>query len=731
MFPERSGRLGKTRSKELAKHICRHYLPKVSLPSHSMKLLLLISILLLSQLSFSQEARTLDEVKSEIKNNSSILDKINLHFEAYKICVADRAIDNGFYHVNAAIKLSESEKLSHETALAYYYKGRMYNYSGDAIESSVWYNKALRVPEGLTAAERVGAMNSDAVIYLNFSEFDKAIEIYKNTFTDLKAAAEETGRSYAFIYNNLGYAYSNQGDLDSSMHYHLKCRDERIETNDTLGLGQTYFNMGALFYEMKDFDASLEAYETSLEYRLSFSICPESALIESNIGIGKALVSLKRYGHAEKILKSQEKICGSIVEYGELRHRATRQLMRLYQETDRHELAFEYAERYYLMKDSLFDITKREEIIQLNSKNKYQDKVLKDSLAYAEKERLAEIQKQKEEEIQEHKDLANRAFQIGMIITLVLMVGIIVLVYRNYKSKKRASEEILLQKLEVEKQRDIARTQKEEIAQIHEEITDSIIYAERIQTSIFPSSDYINAALGDNFIYYQPKAIVAGDFYWVHEVDDLIFFTAADCTGHGVPGALVSIVCSNALSRSVEECGLRDPGKILDKTKELVVEAFSKNDELVKDGMDLSFCCIDKSKSQMLFSGANNPVYIVKKRTADLVLDEKLIYNEDHYLLEIKGDKQAVGYTEKSAPFKTQIIPLEKGDVIYSITDGLPDQFGGPKGKKLKYKTLKSILLQNHELPMTEQESELEKEFQDWRGDLEQVDDICIIGVRF
>jgi serine phosphatase RsbU (regulator of sigma subunit) len=256
--------------------------------------------------------------------------------------------------------------------------------------------------------------------------------------------------------------------------------------------------------------------------------------------------------------------------------------------------------------------------------------------------------------------------------------------------------------------------QKENLELKNKEITDSITYAKRIQTAILPPDNIIQKHLKDFFIVYLPKDVVAGDFYWMEHVNDIVLFAAADCTGHGVPGAMVSVVCNNALNRAVREEGLTDPGKILDRTREIIVHEFGKSNEDVKDGMDISLCALNTKTKELKWAGANNPLWVIS----------------NGILQETKPDKQPIGQHFNARPFTTHSIALKEKDTLYVSTDGFQDQFGGAKGKKYKASCLKQFLTTIHSKPLEEQKRIIKDEFTNWRGKNEQVDDVCLIGIR-
>lgn len=263
------------------------------------------------------------------------------------------------------------------------------------------------------------------------------------------------------------------------------------------------------------------------------------------------------------------------------------------------------------------------------------------------------------------------------------------------------------------------REQKEEIQEAHKEITDSIAYAKRIQSAILPPTKLVKQYLNESFILYKPKDVVAGDFYWMGHVDDWVYFAAADCTGHGVPGAMVSVICNGGLNRSINEFKLTEPGQILDKTRELVIKEFEKSEEEVKDGMDIALCAIKTDNDNVIefkYAGAHNPLWIIRKGAKEIE--------------QVRADKQPIGQYESVQAFTTHEVHLDKGDTIYIFSDGYADQFGGEKGKKFKAANFKRLLLSIQNESMDTQRDLINKAFEDWRGHLEQVDDVCVIGVR-
>ncbi|MCH2235852.1 MAG: SpoIIE family protein phosphatase [Crocinitomicaceae bacterium] len=300
------------------------------------------------------------------------------------------------------------------------------------------------------------------------------------------------------------------------------------------------------------------------------------------------------------------------------------------------------------------------------------------------------------------------ARSLYVLFALVIVYIIVQLRTRRLKQKQAELEyEIVEATIEI-------RNQKDEISEQHKEITDSIVYAKRIQSAILPPINLVEDHLPEVFILYKPKDIVAGDFYWFSPLDRGALIAAADCTGHGVPGAMVSVLCNGALNRAVREFNLSEPGEVLTKTREIVIEEFEKSEEEVKDGMDIALCALEGRK--LKYAGAHNPLWIIR--------------NGGDEVEEIKADKQPVGKFENGDPFKTHEVELNEGDTFYLFSDGFADQFGGEKGKKFKSANFKRLLLSIQSKSIQEQLGLLDQAFESWRGNLEQLDDVCVIGVR-
>jgi serine phosphatase RsbU (regulator of sigma subunit) len=306
----------------------------------------------------------------------------------------------------------------------------------------------------------------------------------------------------------------------------------------------------------------------------------------------------------------------------------------------------------------------------------------------------------------EQEEKAKRQNQIILLVSIIsiIFLSLIVLVFLKFKQAAR-------QKLLIEKQKHL-------LEEKNQEITDSINYAQRIQKCLLASDKLLSDNLPEHFIFFQPKDIVSGDFYWANKLANGQFtLVTADSTGHGIPGALMSILNISCIEKAIESEQLTEPADIFNHTRIKVIETLKKDgsNEGGKDGMDASIICFDYKNSKLNYATANNPIWIVRQ----------------NQLIELKGDKMPVGKHDKDqTPFSQYEFELNTGDIIYTLTDGFPDQFGGPKGKKFMYKQLKETLVSISQNPMLKQKETLNSILKEWMSDVEQVDDITIIGIR-
>jgi serine phosphatase RsbU (regulator of sigma subunit) len=310
-----------------------------------------------------------------------------------------------------------------------------------------------------------------------------------------------------------------------------------------------------------------------------------------------------------------------------------------------------------------------------------------------------------------------------VLFVLLLASFLVYYIYRGYKIKREANlrlEEknrtISGQKDEIEKQRDIAAAQRDQIAYQKKHITDSIIYAKRIQTALLPSLELFSDKL-EHFVLYKPLAIVSGDFYWVSTKGNLQVIIAADCTGHGVPGAFMSMLGVSLLNEIVIGKQIIMPDQIIGELRAGIIKSLKQvvDEDTVKDGMDIAVCVVDFNENILWYAGANNPLYLIRGRE----------------LIHYRPDKMPVAIHYKMQPFTLHKVELQKGDAFYIFSDGYADQFGGPKEKKFMSMQLKETLVEITGQPMLRQGERLNEIFEAWRGDNPQVDDVTLIGVRY
>ncbi len=567
-------------------------------------------------------------------------------------------------------------------------------------ESLFYFFEGLKIREEIIDSVGIAqSLNNIGSVYGEIEGADSlALSYVRKSLNIRKAVGDKMG--VGICLTNLGNTLFSSNEPDSALHYYAEAGKIFKEYGNLFGLGYVYDNIGVTYRDIGQTDSALFYLTKAIEirreiddpYGLGTSLANVSALylnyLTTNTGVAQNNLNQAQV-YAEEGLQ-----LGKQIGFPTLIQQSAEVLVRIYAEQNKAKEAVKMYDLAVKMKDSLYGIESKQAMIESETKYNYEKQKAIDDLT-----RDKEVAIEKEQK--ERQSLIVRIVSGGAVL-LALLLGFIV---NRLRLTKR-------QKLEIENQKEQIDHQHKILEETHQEITDSINYAKRIQTALLPTNDLIRKKFPDSFVLYMPKDVVAGDFYWTYSSGDLALLAAADCTGHGVPGAMVSVVCNNCLNRATKEFGLKTPAEILNKTRDLVIEEFEKSDEEMKDGMDISLIAVDGYKLQ--FAGANNPLWILRNGE----------------LIEIKGDKQPIGKHVQMMPFTNHEVELKTNDVLYIFSDGYADQFGGDKGKKMKSSNMKKFILSNGDKHLVDQKESMKSKFIEWMGDFAQLDDVCVIGVK-
>jgi tetratricopeptide (TPR) repeat protein len=561
--------------------------------------------------------------------------------------------------------------------------GLVYHDRGNVSKALEYYFKSLKIEQEIGSKRNIGAVLINiGAVYYDDNNFDKALDFALQALAIDEAVGDKKG--IATILTNIGNIYNDKNNQQKSEEYYNKALNIYKEMGDKAGTALVMGNMGVICNARGNYPLALEYNKRALAIKRE--IGDKEGVAMNFASVGNIYFRQKNFTIAGKYFDSSLYLSKQIGEVEDIKN-AYGFIAKLDSATGNYKQALTDYRMNIIYRDSLIN--------QENTKKKVQ----------AEMNYQFEQQQDKEKAEQDKKDaIADADKKRQKILTASVSFGLLVVL---------AFSGLLFSRFRVtQKQKEVIEAQKNLVEEKNKEVLDSITYAKRLQDAILPSINEIKKHLPESFILYKPKDIVAGDFYWMEKKGNKIFVAAADCTGHGVPGAMVSVVCSNALNRTVKEFGITDPGKILDKTRELVLETFEKSEGNIQDGMDISLCSIQGNEVE--WAGAYNP----------------LLYLHDYQLAELQPDKQPIGKYDNSKPFTTYTLHLQKGDVLYLFTDGYADQFGGPKGKKFKYKQLIEKIKSVGGKNMQEQKEILDKDFMEWKTGMEQTDDVCMIGIK-
>jgi serine phosphatase RsbU (regulator of sigma subunit)/Tfp pilus assembly protein PilF len=657
-----------------------------------------------------------DSLLSAIKTSKNDTSKVNAMIAASKYLMYKEPAE-ALKIITTALQKATEIKWNKGKEQALYTKGIYYYSQSEYTKAIEYWLEVLKYKEARNDKEGISAMTGNiGLVYWNTGDNKKALEYL---FKALKQSELLNDKNKAAIQKgNIGMVYFKLNDYNKALSYFF----DALEMAETGGFDElkknTIGNIGVIYYEQKNYVKAKEYYLKSLELQQKAGEKQGISRQLGNIGhlyVNAPELAIEKGNPKKGLVLAEEYLDNALkmsYDIGALNLISEQEdfYSKLEEKKGNWKNAIIRYKTFIKLRDSINSEENQKLIVKKEIQYEFDKKATADSVAYAkESEVSSALLKQKEAEIKS-KQLQQWGLGIGLLLVLIFS-GFL---YNRIQIIQKQKHLIELQKKEVE-------LQKHLVVEKNHEILDSITYAKRIQSAILPPQRIIKEFLPNSFILYKPKDIVAGDFYWLEPPIDNskpIMMAAADCTGHGVPGAMVSVVCNNALNRSVREYGLTEPGKILDKTREIVIEEFQKSDEEVKDGMDISLCCLNNKT--LSWSGANNPLWIVTKNNANDVAE----------LIEIKPDKQPIGKYADTKQFITHTIELVENDTLYIFTDGYQDQFGGPKGKKFMAKNLKELLVTIHHESMEKQKQILENAFAEWVGELEQIDDVTFIGIR-
>lgn len=611
-------------------------------------------------------------------------------------------LDSAIIILDEILSLEGEIENNNHIANAHISKGNIFDIKGEFAEALDSYFKAEAIFEEEGLPQGVGFANLGiGNIYLTSERYEESIKAFKKS---ARILAEMNHPYTSWPINNMASAMEKMGQVDSAEFYYLKSLEMKEANDDSYGASFTYSDLTELYINTGDLESAEFNAKKALELKNVIEGISRETIGQAEIRLGQ--IQMMKGDHASAIsnfesgLKNAEssKSIETIID-------AHKALSKGYANIGQYKKAYESANAYSSLKDSLI---KAENVAKLSEIQTQYETAEKDAQL-----KIMSSENQVNELIIDKASADSKRNNLILIITVIValfLLGAVVFAFRSIQQRKK-NNTLLRNK------NDEIVHQKEIIEETHKEITDSIAYAKRIQSAILPPAKLISEALPNSFVLYKPKDVVAGDFYWLEKSSGLTLFAAADCTGHGVPGAMVSVICNGALNRSVREFGLTLPGEILDKARDIVIQEFEKSEEDVKDGMDIALCSIEGTSTgsvTLKYAGAHNPLWVIRN-------------NE---VLEIKADKQPVGKFEMAKTFTTHEFHLEKGDNVYIFSDGYVDQFGGDKGKKFKPKALRELLLSIQDKSMDDQKSMLDDSFEKWRGSLEQVDDVCMIGIH-
>ncbi len=556
------------------------------------------------------------------------------------------------------------------------------------------YFECLQLSEAISDLNQLNnTKNNIGNIYINLGEYDKAFSLFNEVYENHKSTDNIEGMAYSFYH--IAKLFTKKGDYSNAIVYYRKAISLSEQLGDNSLLATNYNSIGGVYIDLKQTDSAMFCYENALKYLENSSNPLDFSSVL--LSIGNLHYKKENYALALSYMQKAYNIGGDLGDYS-LSINLHHSLYTTYEKRKEFEKAFFHLKNLYQLES--------EKTSEEKEKLLAEQQAIYDS--YKKEQEIEVLQKEKalsEAELNKKK-ITIYAFIAGFVLFLILIVVVI-------KNNREKSKTLTI----LEESNTKIVLQKNIIEQKNKDITDSILYAKRIQSAMLNRNENFAKKFKGFFVLYLPKDIVSGDFYWLNENNDSLFFSVADCTGHGVPGAFMSIIGYNSLNAALEK-NISSPSEILHFLDERVKNALtSSNNEEMKDGMDIAICKLNKHNNELTFGGAINSAITVYENEINV----------------LKGSKKYIGNGLSEigeVNFEERSVMLRDGEMVYLASDGFADQFGGEKGKKLKTANYKKLLLDIYKKPLTEQREILLKEFQAWKKDYEQVDDICVLGIR-
>ncbi len=661
----------------------------------------LLLFLLLPFASQSQNRKAIDSLLNEATTNKNDSVKI----EAYNDLVWEyygKINDTALFYANKAIKLAKRTKYEISLGNAYRYAGLVYERLSDYPKALENQQKSLRIYEKTNYKPgEANSLNNIAVIFKLQGEFEKALEYQTKALEICEKTDMKPG--IAACLGNLGNIHNQMGHKDQALENYLKAYEIDKELKNDYGIGVSLVNIGSIYLYLKQYEKALEYLQRSIVVREK--IGSTQGLAISYNTLGDVYMAIKNVFRAEECYEQSLKYAkeaGAIDSEKDANHG----LYTIAKMKKNPPLALTYYEEYVRLKDSIFNTRKAEELSSLKTKYALEKQETDlNQKSEIEKQRIkqeASLKAQHKDEIAKKERDRDRIIIYAVILVLILVIIFSVFLYNRFKLTKRQNMIIEEKKLEVEYK--------------NKQITDSINYAQRIQSALLPTEDDLKKYFPESFIFFQPKDIVSGDFVWLHAIENELFFAVADCTGHGVPGGFMSMLGTSYLNQIVIEKNIHEPSEVLNQLRDKVITALKqKEDEWgSKDGMDIVFMKINLKTNQLEYASANNGFYILR---------------EGKNLEEFHPDKMPIGVFGEMNSFTNHSIQLNKGDGVYVFSDGYADQFGGPDGKKFKYNQLEQLIQKSYSTKANQQKTAIVDTFYQWKKDYEQIDDVCLAGI--